>query len=983
MKRQTRNTHVPVGSSTQGPTAAPAVHRGTVSPMATVHATERLSKLNIATYNIRTMSEDHHLKSLLNEVGNVKWSIIGLSEIRRVGENTIKLTEGHLLYYQGQQDKRQHGVGFLVNRSVAENVIEFHSISERIASVTIQLTKRYCMKIIQAYAPTADKPQEEIEDFFEKLGQELQRRKTQYTIVMGDFNAKVGKREQGEKYVGEHGLGIRNNSGDQLVNFATLNKLYVMNTYYKKKPQRKWTWRSPNGNTKNEIDYILTNQANIFTDVSVMNHVNCGSDHRMVRSTVKLNFQIARNKLFNKKKPPLKIESQNISKYRDLITAGLSGNQILARDDINIKNNILTDSVIKAAKESDTRTHQNSKFKFSQSTLQLMEKRRRFKCKDDREKIELSELNKTISKLQREELRRHNADVVENAAKQGKSLKAAKRKLGDGKHQFTGIKERDGTITKDRERILERAKEFYEELYSTTRNGPIDTSFLTPRLQDVPAITKAEVEHAICQMKKGKAPGEDDVPIDLLKDAGESVLEALSNLYTACLTQEDIPSTWANAVVILLHKKGDQKDLANYRPISLLCSMYKIFTKIICTRITKTLDENQPREQAGFRRGFSTTDHLQAINQLIEKMHEYNRPLCVAFIDYEKAFDSVELPSVMKALQDQGIEQNYINVMWNIYKKSTTSLRLHRESERFHIQRGVRQGDTISPKLFTACLQEIFRTLDWEEKGININGEYLSNLRFADDIILVAETAEELQSMIEGLHKASLNVGLKMNKKKTQVMYNNSAIKKDILVDGQKLDIVEKYIYLGQEVRITNADKQKEVERRIQMGWSAFGKLSTLLKQPKLPLCLKKKLYNTCIAPTMIYGCETWNLTKAQILKFRSAQRGMERLMLGVTLQDKKRAEWIRSRTRVKDIIQQIKERKWRWAGHVARMTDNRWTKRLTEWVPRDRGKRSRGRQRVRWRDEIQECAGVTWMSRARDREEWRRLEKAYVLQWT
>ena len=114
-----------------------------------------------------------------------------------------------------------------------------------------------------------------------------------------------------------------------------------------------------------------------------------------------------------------------------------------------------------------------------------------------------------------------------------------------------------------------------------------------------------------------------------------------------------MPEIWNEAIIILLHKKGDQKNISNYRPLRLLNNIYKLFTKIITNRITRTLDENQPREQAGFRRGFSTIDHLHAVNQLIEKCAEYKIPLVVGLVDYNKAFDSVEIPDVIEALQEQ------------------------------------------------------------------------------------------------------------------------------------------------------------------------------------------------------------------------------------------------------------------------------------------------------------------------------------------
>ncbi len=148
------------------------------------------------------------------------------------------------------------------------------------------------------------------------------------------------------------------------------------------------------------------------------------------------------------------------------------------------------------------------------------------------------------------------------------------------------------------------------------------------------------------------------------------------------------------------------------------------------------------------------------------------------------------------------------------------------------------------------------------------------------------------------------------------------------------------------------------------------------------PLSLKRKVYNQCILPVLTYGSETWRLTKELERKLRSAQRGMERRMLGITLRDRKQASWNREQTKVEDILMTIKNKKWIWGGHIMRRRDNRWTTRVTEWQPRN-GRRNQGRQRVRWRDEIRAFAGPSWGSLTSDREKWRMLGKAFVLQWT
>ncbi|KAE9414564.1 hypothetical protein Angca_005343, partial [Angiostrongylus cantonensis] len=99
------------------------------------------------------------------------------------------------------------------------------------------------------------------------------------------------------------------------------------------------------------------------------------------------------------------------------------------------------------------------------------------------------------------------------------------------------------------------------------------------------------------------------------------------------------PTQWKTSKTLLLFKKSDLHDTGNYRPICLFSVVYKLFTRVILNRIDGTLDEGQPCEQAAFRRGFSTMDHIHTITRLIEVSREYKRPLCLTFIDLEKAFN--------------------------------------------------------------------------------------------------------------------------------------------------------------------------------------------------------------------------------------------------------------------------------------------------------------------------------------------------------
>ena len=122
-----------------------------------------------------------------------------------------------------------------------------------------------------------------------------------------------------------------------------------------------------------------------------------------------------------------------------------------------------------------------------------------------------------------------------------------------------------------------------------------------------------------------------------------------------------------------------------------------------------------------------------------------------------------------------------------MYNKGYAEIRLDRASPKFPIKRGVRQGDTISPKLFNAGLEEVFKRLKWDTVGLKVNGENINHFRFADDIVLISNNAIELQEMISQLNLESKRLGMKMNMKKTNVMFNRFSREMEVQVDGMKI----------------------------------------------------------------------------------------------------------------------------------------------------------------------------------------------------
>ncbi|TKR73976.1 hypothetical protein L596_021211 [Steinernema carpocapsae] len=375
----------------------------------------------------------------------------------------------------------------------------------------------------------------------------------------------------------------------------------------------------------------------------------------------------------------------------------------------------------------------------------------------------------------------------------------------------------------------------------------------------------------------------------------------------------------------------------------------------------KTLEEAQPIEQAGFRKNCSTTEHLQAVNLLLQKAREYRFSIFMAFIDYEKAFDSVECVAIWNAAQRQGVHPKLVKLLQKIYEEASSRIQVGRAQVPIEVQRGVRQGDTISPKLFNAALEETFKELSWEDRGLNINGRRLSNLRFADNIVLIAESEEELQQLVAEQQEASRRSGLKINREKTKTMAAEEA---HILLDGEPIEQVPSFIYLGQAIQ-TRRDPSKEIGRRISSGWNVFRKYGPFLSSASVQMRLKRRLFNQCILPAMLYGCETWATTKEARKKLAVAQRRMERRMAGVRLIDKRSNAWLRGVTKLKDVTETANRRKWSFAWKMTNANVEKWHTRIEAW--RSPTTRPQGRPATRWIDDFAKKLGTkNWQRSAR-----------------
>jgi hypothetical protein len=296
-----RTNHTTTSShATTVPTSSAPTKRNQVQAQTTATTTNKyvsnkltLTKhiFTVGTWNVRTLWATGKLELLRNEMKRYRYDVIGISEVRWTGKG--ETANGDFIW-SGENNVHNRGVAMLLSTRARKALVVYNPINSRLITARFTATP-FNTTIINVYAPISDASGEDMEAFYDDLEHAITKTsKKDILIITGDWNAKVGDNNAGwESAMGKHGYGTKNERGEQLLEFATSHNLFICNRKFQQKPNRKWTWESPDGIHTYMIDLIIIQQRwkSSVINCRTFQGADINSDHSLVLCNIKLKLK--------------------------------------------------------------------------------------------------------------------------------------------------------------------------------------------------------------------------------------------------------------------------------------------------------------------------------------------------------------------------------------------------------------------------------------------------------------------------------------------------------------------------------------------------------------------------------------------------------------------------------------------------------------------------------------------------------------------
>ncbi|KAD4177984.1 hypothetical protein E3N88_26575 [Mikania micrantha] len=681
---------------------------------------------------------------LVDALRRRKVKVACLQETRWKGTKGAEYN-GYKLWHSGSNGVK-NGVGFLVSRELQDQVVEVRRYNDRIMMLRMVIGEE-AIAVVSAYAPHVGLGENERKEFWDGMDEVMRNiPRDEKVCIGGDFNGHIGKKEDGFPMAhGGFGFGSRNESGVTLLEFTVAHDLGIINSFFKKRDSHLITFSSGGWDTQSDYLMMRRNDCGRWWDCKVFPGETVVSQHKLLAMDI-----VIQKRLVDKKKnPQIKwgaSKGDNVEVFSNKV---LKGRHISICEDTNQLWDEMAEKVTRVAKGTLGMTTSNKKGQKEswwwneEVQLKVREKQQRFKefasCTETTErarpKTRYKEAKREAKKTVSEAKTKAYIEMYKRLeTKEGEHAMFKIAKAREKKRQDLGvvkfIKGEDGRVLVKENEIKDRWQTYFHDLFNKSNyqeeDGGNTTNMGTARNNCYcRRITKEEVFTALKRMGRRKVV---DLTIFPLR---------YGDVWGRRIGMVDIVGDQAAESYYETLGKGNRDKIGRE------------------TQVTAN--------QFGFMPGISKTEVIHILRRLMEKYREKRKDLHMVFIDLEKAYDIVPRQVISDSLESRGIRQRYIEVIKDTYAAAKTSVKAPvGDTDFFPVEVGLHQGSTLSPFLFAGILDELSRY---------IQAHIPWCMLFADDIVLVAETKEELNVRLEEWRTALEQRGLHISRTKTEYLH--------------------------------------------------------------------------------------------------------------------------------------------------------------------------------------------------------------------
>ena len=673
----------------------------------------RISRQNcmsrLGTWNVGGINGEEKRGEVMNVFRNGGFELLALTETKMKGSGEDEWYGVRCVYSGVERNVRaKERVAILISESWYGCMVNYVCVSPRILMVKFKFKKvKVC--VVAAYGPSEGSDERECVNFWSDLNGVLDRVSGGFrVIVLGDLNGWIGDRKR-DGIIGGFGVEGENENGRRVIDFCVERGMCVCNTFFDHKSVHKYT-RVGTGRdgteVKSLIDVVLVKKEMLkyVMDVKSVRGMGMGiSDHYIVLCKIKFvgawmekkgrGMEVGRIRSERLSEQSCKEEYSRILVSREVVCGEGDFERVWKQvkeavvgsakevcgcvkiGNMNVKSELWSEEVKQAV--------ERKKVAFL-NVLKANDVISKERCMDVYRE-ERKKTKRCISMRKREVNEQFGKKMNEDIHGNKKLFWKEVRKVGKERNgNFSNIMNRNGTLVTEESEVRGVWREYFENLHKVGSNEEVivnDQGFECLGRNGylgVEDITREEVVGRVRKLKNGKSAGIDEISGEMIKHGGEKVIDWIWKLCSKAFVEGIVPKDWRRAVIVPLYKgKGEKGVCRNYRGISLLSVVGKIYAGILVERVRRVTEDMIGEEQGAFRSGRGCVDQIFTLKQMSEKMREKKKSLYLGFMDLQQAYDRINLEALWKVLMLYGVSGRLLNGTKSMYVDSVACVRIN------------------------------------------------------------------------------------------------------------------------------------------------------------------------------------------------------------------------------------------------------------------------------------------------------------------